>query len=152
MIEPKLKLCFGCEQQKHIWKNVKGKKYCKECTYSGKIPDQETVSKVLIKENNFVKLKSIKQVSDKKRLLDAQYTKLRKEFLEKTENSTCYAKLPGTCMGGFKQQLTIHHKNGRLGENYLNTDTWIPLCMSCHHWVEVHPKEAREIGLSETKR
>lgn len=154
MIEPKLKQCAGCNTPKYIWKNVKGKKYCKECALSGKIPENNSPNKVLIKEGNQVKLVAktqIKKKSDKQKVRDFEYLKLRKDFLNLSENSSCYAKLPGICIGGFKQQLTVHHKNGRIGENLLDTKSWIPLCLACHEWVETHPKDAREMGLSGTK-
>jgi hypothetical protein len=153
-MQAKQKLCAGCGEPKYIWKSVKGKKYCKECSMTGKIPESETPEKVLIKDCNQVKLVARKQInskSEKQKVRDFEYLKLRREFLNKPENSTCYAKLPNICSGGFKQQLTVHHKNGRVGDNLLNTEHWIPLCMFCHMWVETHPKEAREMGLSGTK-
>ncbi len=41
----------------------------------------------------------------------------------------------------------IHHMAGRYGGNYLNRDTWLPLCRSCHHWIHEHPKQARALNL-----
>lgn len=151
MIQPKEKICAGCGKPKYIWKSVKGRKYCKECTYSGKIEEDTPNEKIFIKEKGFIKLKQIKKVSDKMTVKQKEYSLLRKQFLEKPENSTCAAKLPGICLGSFKQDLTVHHKKGRIGSNLLDTTTWISLCLSCHDWVETHPYEARQLGLSETK-
>jgi hypothetical protein len=136
-MQVKLKKCSSCELDKVIWKNSQGKKYCKDCWYS-----QEVVK---LPSNS----RPIKPKSDKKDVLDVLYSKMRKEFLSEPSNSTCRAKLPG-CMGQFKENLTVHHTKGR-GLYYLDKKTWIPLCLSCHEWVETHPKEAREMNLSQSK-
>lgn len=136
-MQVKLKKCTNCNLDKVIWKNHEGKKYCKDCWYS-----EQTVKTPSNK-------RPIKPKSDKKDILDVLYSKMRKEFLNEPQNSTCKAKLPG-CMGQFKENLTVHHTKGR-GLYYLDKKTWIPLCLSCHEWVETHPKEAREMNLSQTK-
>ncbi len=136
-MQVKLKKCSSCNQDKIIWKNFEGNKYCKDCWYS----------KEMLKAPS--NKRPIKQKSDKQDVLDVLYSKLRREFLEKPENSTCKAKLPG-CLGVFKQNLTVHHTKGR-GRYFLDQSTWIPLCLSCHEWVETHPKEAREMNLSGSK-
>jgi len=136
-MQVKLKKCAGCGLDKVIWKNSQGKKYCKDCWYSQEI--------VKLPSNS----RPLKPKSDKKDVLDVLYSKMRKEFLSEPSNSTCRAKLPG-CMGQFKENLTVHHTKGR-GLYYLDKKTWIPLCLSCHEWVETHPKEAREMNLSQSK-
>jgi hypothetical protein len=134
-MQAKPKQCAGCEELKPIWKNHLGKKYCKDCWYRVEVPKTPSSKKPL------------KPVSDKKDVLDVLYSKLRKEFLNKPENATCFAKLP-CCQGGFKEELTVHHTKGR-GRYYLDTKTWIALCMSCHQWVETHHEEAKEMNLSQ---
>lgn len=136
-MQVKLKKCANCNLDKVIWKNHEGKKYCKDCWYS-----DQTIKTPSNK-------RPIKPKSDKKDILDVLYSKMRKEFLSEPQNSTCKAKLPG-CMGQFKENLTVHHTKGR-GLYYLDKTTWIPLCLSCHEWVETHPKEAREMNLSQSK-
>lgn len=137
-MQVKLKECTGgCGLEKVIWKNHEGKKYCKDCWYS------ENVTKTPSNRT------PIKPKSDKQSVLDVLYSKMRKEFLLKPENSTCKAKLPG-CLNVYGQDLTIHHTKGR-GKYYLQSETWIPLCLTCHQWVETHPKEAREMNLSQSK-
>jgi len=134
-MQAKPKMCAGCSELKPIWKNHEGKKYCKDCWHKQdvvKTPSQR---------------RPLKPVSDKKDVLDVLYSKMRKEFLEKPENATCRAKLP-VCQGGFKQQLTVHHTKGR-GRYYLDTTTWVPLCMACHRWVEEHHAEAKDMFLSQ---
>jgi len=134
----KLKKCSGCDADKVIWKNHEGNKYCKDCWYSK--------SYLTVKPSN---RQPIKPKSDKRNVLDVMYSKLRKEFLDKPENATCRAKLPG-CLNLFGQNLTVHHTKGR-GKYYLDATTWIPLCLACHEWVETHPLEARELNLSGSK-
>jgi hypothetical protein len=41
----------------------------------------------------------------------------------------------------------VHHKAGRHGGFYLNTDTWLAVSRSAHNWIHDHPKEARALGL-----
>jgi hypothetical protein len=137
MIKAKLKTCSGCGQEKPIWKNFEGERFCKTC-WSVKTPAK------FPKQS-----KALKPVSDKRKPLDQLYSKLRKEFLELPENFSCRAKLPG-CMRTTGQDLTIHHTKGR-GKYYLQTDTWIPLCLACHHWVEEHPLMAKELMLSQSR-
>jgi hypothetical protein len=138
MISPKPKQCSSCNEYKVIWKNHEKNKYCKEC-WQKKNPTKLSGPK-----------KRIKAVSDKKKPLDKQYSKLRKAFLEKPENNTCRAKLPG-CFYSMNEDLTIHHTKGR-GKYYLDDSTWIPLCLHCHMRVhEMGFEEASALGLMSKK-
>lgn len=137
MIQPKLKTCSACGEDKVIWKNHEGQKFCKECW-------QRQSPVKFPKKTGILKLSS-----DKKKPLDQLYSKLRKEFLDQPHNATCRAKLPG-CLNTMGQNLTVHHTKGR-GRYYLDIETWIPLCMSCHQWVEEHPAQAKELNLSQTR-
>lgn len=127
MIQAKLKKCAGCSQLKHIWKSHKKEKYCKECWYSIEKP------------------KSISPVSTKRRGEMDKYSLLRDAFI--TAKPRCEAKLIG-CTG---TSTDVHHKAGRVGENYLKMGTWLSVCRSCHGWIETNPVEARELGLSESR-
>lgn len=60
----------------------------------------------------------------------------------------CEAHLSNVCT---QKATDVHHKAGRTGDNYLDESTWLAACRSCHMWIETHPKEAREMGLSTTK-
>lgn len=127
MIQPKLKKCAGCEQLKHIWKSHGKEKYCKECWYSIEKP------------------KSVSPVSKKRRGEMDTYGKLRDAFLYIKIN--CEAKLVG-CTG---KATDVHHKAGRVGENYLKVGTWLAACRNCHRWIEDNPEEAKELGLSQSR-
>ena len=137
MIKAKLKPCAGCGEDRLIWKNFEGQKFCKDC-WMKKTPTTKPVTSKLIKP-----------VSDKRKPLDQLSSKLRKQFLDQPENSTCRAKLH-VCTHHTGQDLTIHHTRGR-GKYYLDSTTWIPLCLSCHRWVEEHPADAKEMFLTESR-
>ena len=127
MIQAKLKKCAGCEQMKYIWKSHGKEKYCKECWY------------------NIEKPKSISPVSKKRQGEMDTYSKLREAFL--VVKPRCEAKLVG-CTG---ISTDVHHKAGRVGDNYLKVGTWLAVCRSCHRFIEDNPEAAKELGLSESR-
>ncbi len=133
MIQTKLKKCAGCNQDKIIWKSEGREKYCKDCWYSknpSKTPKQRT---------------PIKKISDKRKKEMPIYDKRRLAFL--SLHKFCQANLP-ECT---KLATEVHHKKGRVGDDYLNVSTWLAACSSCHKWIEMHPIEAKELGLSESR-
>lgn len=73
------------------------------------------------------------------------YDKRRLAFL--ALNKWCQATLP-ECT---KMATEVHHKKGRVGDNYLNMTTWLAACHNCHHWITEHSKEAIELGLSTSR-
>lgn len=88
--------------------------------------------------------KPINKISDKQAKLNAAYNILNAQF--KKDNKYCKAALPDC------QYLTTetHHKKGR-GPYLLDQSTWLPVCSSCHHWIEEHPDKAKFLGLSEDR-
>ena len=127
MIQAKLKKCAGCEQMKHIWKSHGKEKFCKECWY------------------NIEKPKSISPVSAKRRVEMDEYSKKRLAFL--TLHVNCQAKLVGCT----SKASDVHHKAGRVGDNYLKMSTWLAVCRNCHQWIETNPEEAKELQFSESR-
>ena len=127
MITPKLKKCAGCNELKHIWKSHGKEKYCQPCWYSIEKP------------------KSISPVSKKKRVEIDKYSQLREVFL--VAKPRCEAKLVN-CTG---ISTDVHHKAGRVGENYLKVGTWLSVCRNCHSWIEQNPLEAKQLGFSESR-
>lgn len=86
----------------------------------------------------------IRKVSIKLSKEQAVYRGKRIIFL--AENTNCFAKFNG-CFG---EATDVHHSRGR--GRYLNdTTTWLPLCRSCHNYIETHPKEAKQKGYSKDR-
>jgi len=127
MIQAKLKKCAGCDQMKHIWKSHGKEKFCKECWYTIEKP------------------KYISPVSKKRQGEMDTYSKLREAFL--VVKPHCEAKLVGCT----SKSTDVHHKMGRIGDNYLKIGTWVSLCRSCHSYLELHPDVAKELGFSESR-
>ena len=127
MIQAKLKKCAGCDQMKNIWKSHGKEKFCKECWYTIEKP------------------KSISPVSAKRRGEMDIYGKLREAFL--VVKPHCEAKLVGCTV----KSTDVHHKAGRVGDNYLKVGTWLSVCRSCHKFIEKNPIEAKELGFSESR-
>lgn len=129
------KLCDGCGELCLIWKNKEGKRYCKRCWSA------HSATKKIKPTQKRISPRSPKRVK-----ADAEYSARRKVFL--TKNPMCHAHLPGICT---QYATDVHHKAGRTGSLYLDETHWVALCRACHSYVEAHPKEAREMGLSELR-
>lgn len=133
----KKKVCSICSLDKFIWKNQEGKRYCRQCWSAH---SNTTKTKPTVKQ------KRLPSRSPKRILLDKEYSAKRKVFLE--VNPMCQAHLPGICT---QYSTDVHHKAGRIGTLYLDETFWLSSCRACHSWIELHPKESREMGLSLTK-
>ena len=131
-INHKLKLCQGpCGEEKVIWKNHEGKRYCKQC-WSCQKPAQKPTAR-----------KPIAHSSPKRSKEERVYQGKRIIFLNK--HPLCEMRIPNICTN---VATDIHHMEGRTGDNYLDDSKWKAGCRQCHNWVEDHPKEAKELGLS----
>jgi hypothetical protein len=74
------------------------------------------------------------------------YNKNRKIFLMgKCGIRSCQAEISNICTVIATQ---VHHSAGRIGANLLDQSKWLAVCHNCHEWIERHPKEAKERGLS----
>ena len=71
----------------------------------------------------------------------AKYSKLRRNYLE--ERSVCKAKIHNCSL----LATDIHHMKGR-GPYLLDTSTWLPVCRSCHNWIENNPEDSYDLGFS----
>jgi hypothetical protein len=85
-----------------------------------------------------IRKKSKKQISR-----DSKYMKIRNQFL--SENEYCLGKINTDCT---YLATEVHHGKGKIGELYFDTKFFIPLCPSCHRYIEVHPVEAKKLGFS----
>jgi len=145
MIRPKKKPCDGINcngELQYIWKTEGRQKYCKSCWIKKKAAQEPKVKPVEHK----VMRTCIKPISVKMSKLLQGYRRLRKIFFNEPKNCVCKAKLPG-CLG---IATDIHHKKGH-NIYFLDISTWLPVCRLCHKWIEEHPKEAKELGLSESR-
>jgi len=91
------------------------------------------------------KPKPIPPISKKRKTEMSEYDKRRSLFL--IANPKCQANLVGCTLVA----TDVHHTEGRIGENYLNMSKWKALCRNCHTWIETHPEEAKELGLSSSR-
>lgn len=125
----KLKLCYGCDLEKVIWRNFEGHKYCMQCWFI-KFPIKpiQTPSK------------SINKVSKNRQAALKVYRRVRDKFL--LEHPKCM--FPG-CNS---LEVTLHHGHGRLGSFLTNKKYFKSLCWPHHQYIEEHPEEAKKLGLS----
>lgn len=80
----------------------------------------------------------LRKMSAKRQRESRIYAVKRKAFLEAT---------PMCQLCTLAESQDVHHLEGRLGGNYLNEATWLPVCRHCHDWIHTHPIQAREQGL-----
>jgi len=123
-----LKKCDCCEQERPIWKNYKGLKYCKYCWYSDK-------------KNKT----SIPKKSSKQRVRDESYSLIRKAFLIK--NPICQACLEGCTITAGE----VHHMKGRIGPLLLDISNYLAVCRECHKIIEENPEMAKKLNLSKSR-
>jgi hypothetical protein len=125
----KLKTCSACQEEKVIWKNHEGNKYCQYCWNKLKSGEPEFKS-------------MMPKVSDKRAKKDAEYLKLRYKFL--TENSMCKISVAGCST----KATDVHHTYAGANRDafYLVQSTWLPVCRNCHDFVHLNPEDARVMG------
>lgn len=128
----KTKICSGCGKDKVIWKSAGKDKYCQSC-WSQMKPVKPLVVKTPVR---------IKKASTKRIKQNSEYSQVRHDFLY--SNEFCKARLP-ICT---QWATEIHHKKGRIEELLTATEFFLPVCRRCHDWIEAHPVEAQDLGLS----
>lgn len=137
MIQPKLKICYGCELPKIIWKNKDGHKYCKFCFFR-LFPGTSA-----LRTKSVSTIKSTKPIAKiSKNRIEALkiYRRKRDKFFE--ENPVCM--FPGCS----SRKITLHHGRGRVG-SFLTDKRWFKsLCWPHHKYCEENPSEAIKLNLS----
>lgn len=86
--------------------------------------------------------KRINPTSAKQHKRISVYRTLRKQFLSAHPN--CRAQLAGCSLIA----TDVHHMAGRIGNELFNIGTFLPVCRSCHSWIESHPIESKEKGFN----
>jgi hypothetical protein len=131
------KLCNSCGELNPIWKNSGGKRFCRRCW---------SAHSVTTKPQPTGKQKKIPSRSPKRSKQEAEYSKLRKEFL--TKYPMCQAHLPQVCT---QVSTDVHHMKGRIGDLLLDEAHWLSVCRGCHYWIEMRPQEAKQLGFSKNR-
>jgi hypothetical protein len=85
-------------------------------------------------------VKPIKRVADKRAKKNIIYEKNKKEYFLKHPN----CEFPG-CQS---EDISLHHSKGKIGKLLTDIRYFKSLCWPHHFWCELHPKEAKELGLS----
>ena len=82
----------------------------------------------------------IKPISEKRKKQLREYEKVKAKFFE----SVTVCQYPN-CNS---EDLELHHAHGRIGNRLTDIDTFRGLCHYHHSYCELHPIEAKELGLS----
>lgn len=134
MIQPKKKLCDGlCGEERVIWKNYQGKRYCKQCwsCHEGNVKQKPTVKQTPLP------LRSAKR-SKEERI----YSLKRLVYL--TEHPMCEPHLSGCT----QTSTEIHHKRGKIGADLIDETMFLAVCRNCHDFIENNRSWAIEQGFS----
>jgi hypothetical protein len=123
----KTKICSGCGKEKVIWKSKGKDKYCQSCWFKMKPTKLPT---------------KLKKVAKRRQKQNSEYTQVRQLFLSK--NEFCKARLPICTMWATE----VHHMKGRIESLLTDANYFLPVCRKCHDWIENHPDEAYDLGLS----
>ena len=134
-MKKKLKVCDGCNEERMIWKNHEGRRYCKYCWHSTNL----TYKKVK-------RQKPIAPRSSKRAKQEREYLKKRSSYL--LSSPLCKAKLQNICT---THATDVHHMQGRIGNLLTDETKFLAVCRACHDWIETHPIEAKEMGFSISK-
>ena len=89
--------------------------------------------------------KPIPQKSEKRKKVDAEYSKLKKQMM--SESNKCEAGLTGCT----KVAEDLHHITKRSTKNMCDRNNLIRVCRSCHTFIENNHLQAIELGLSKSK-
>lgn len=86
--------------------------------------------------------KLIPKVSEKQIERLAKYRKVRDQFMK--DHPNCQAQLQGCTI----KATDTHHAKGKIGDLLTDKRYFKALCRSCHNYVETHPNQSKEMGLS----
>lgn len=140
-IKRKLKPCGICGDPKYLW--VSQPPMCRECN------DMLKAIKVSVIED----MKPIK-ANKPKRIRIAACSKTRYSELAKYRRvRDRYFKDHPVCeyIGCNSQDVTLHHMRGRLGSLLTDKRYFKSLCLPHHQFVELHPDQAKQMGLSQSR-
>ncbi len=78
--------------------------------------------------------KPISRVSERRKVEEKEYSKLRKVFLEENPKCQICQQEPAT---------EVHHRSGRYHGKYLDVSSWMALGSACHRRVHENPAWAK---------
>lgn len=133
----KLKICAGCNQERKIWKQYDGQRFCQSCWNMVKPSGIEVKTKIYA---------PIPKRSEKRQRQEVAYSVLRKAFLN--NHPECQAKISKWCSG---KSTECHHKAGRIGDLLCDDALFLAVCQACHHHIENNREQAIELGFSELR-
>lgn len=84
--------------------------------------------------------KNISPIAEKEKKRLAEYRVVRDEWLG--VNNRCQF------LNCYSRDVQLHHAAGRIGSLLTDTRYFRALCDTHHRWVELHPVEAKKMGLS----
>lgn len=84
--------------------------------------------------------KPVKKVSEKRKEIDKEYLKIRKDYL--TKNLRCMARVK--CNGAVSEDL--HHRKGRIGKLLIDERFFMAVCRKCHDHIHSHHSESVKQG------
>lgn len=120
--------------------------FCASCNSRHRKVSKARAKAALDREAKFSKpvapRQKVKKVSDKRKVENEEYFKLRDKFLK--ENPECQAGIETICT---KESEDVHHMIGR-GKELLNTKFWLSVCRNCHNFIGENPIEAMKRNLS----
>lgn len=93
--------------------------------------------------------KPINKVSESKKKKDEEYKIVRDEFM--LEHPICQAKINNSKTKCSINSTDCHHISGKVGDLYLDKKNFLAVCRPCHNYIEVNPKEAKELGFSKNR-
>lgn len=128
-------VCVDCNCKRFIY----SKKRCQECYWANNRKEKAEKNKANGKTEE-KKNTIIPKISKKRKVENAKYLVLRIEFLGKKENAIC----PVTG----EKTTEIHHKKGRVGSLFLDTNFWLAVSRGGHLEIENNPEWAKQKGYS----
>lgn len=113
------------------------------CGYTAKGSICDVCDSVVFAEPEKVKVKKvrkpIKKVSDRRKAQNAEYKKLRVQFLLENPQCCVYPELKAT---------EVHHEAGRIEDLLCDMSKWKPVSRRGHLKIEMEPEWAKANGFS----
>lgn len=137
--------------QKQIdnWNRIRAngvKKYLENKKKKPVVRKKSPVLKPISKKRTPINKKSKKQSARER-----EYLRIRKLWFKNPENQKCKIRMTKKCIEDQQPASDVHHSAGRIGNNLLDTSTWVPGCRLCHRYAEEHSKEAYDKGVSRSR-